>query len=174
MSIPEDSTYELTDRITGSLREGDVLSSADLRVFQIARQALGDRPVYFAATARLVWDRWQLQPHLVRQGLAFKLAEGPLEASGPLVDLSEYLRGSGFPAWHDRVRTGQLLEDVFLVDDILAWDAWPDPSTRSNIPTMYYLAHASQGISEELSGDPDAAEWAYRRANRFARLADSD
>jgi len=34
--------------------------------------------------------------------------------------------------------------------------------------------HASQGISEELNGDPDAAEWAYRRANRFAGLADLD
>ena len=174
MSIPEDSTYELTDRITGSLREGDVLSSADLRVFQIARQALEDRPVYFAATASLVWDRWQLQPHLVRQGLAFKLVDGTLEESEHLVDLGEYLRDSGLPTWHDRARTGALLEDVFLVDDILAWDRWPDPSTRSSIPTAYYMAHVFQGISEELGGDPDAAEWAYRRANHFARLADSD
>jgi hypothetical protein len=33
------------------------------------------------------------------------------------------------------------------------------------------MAHVSQGISEELHGNPDAAEWAYRRANHFARLA---
>ena len=174
LSVQEDSTYDLTERISGTVRGGDIVPPADIRVFQIARQSLGDRPVYFAATAGAVWDRWQLQPHLVRQGLAFKLVDGPLEESGPLVDLSGYLGGSGLPAWHDRVRTGELLEDVFLVDDILAWDEWPDPSTRSNIPGVYYLAHASHGIAEELRGESDAAEWAYRRANRFARLADSD
>ena len=172
--IPEDSTYRLSDRITGPLRAGDVFLPGELRVLQIARQALGDRPVYFASTAGAVYGKWRLQPHLVRHGLAYKLVDGPLEESGPLVDLGEYLGGSGWPAWHDRDRTGALLEDVFLVDDILAWDRWPDPSTRSNIPGVYYMAHASQGISEELSGDPDAAEWAYRRANHFARLADSD
>ncbi|MCY3700885.1 MAG: DUF2723 domain-containing protein [Gemmatimonadetes bacterium] len=174
LSVPEDSTYDLTERISGTVRGGDVVPPADIRVFQIARQALGDRPVYFAATAGVVWDRWQLQPHLVRHGLAFKLVDGPLEESGPLVDLSEYLGGSAFPAWHDRARTGALLEDVFLVDDVLAWDEWPDPSTRSNIPGVYYMAHLFQGMAEELRGDPDAAEWAYRRANHFQRLADSD
>jgi len=174
LSVPEDSTYELTDRIAGTVRGGDIVPPGDIRVFQIARQALGDRPVYFAATARPVWEKWQLQPHLVRQGLAFKLVDGPLEESGTLVDLGEYLRGSGWPAWHDRARTGALLEDVFLVDGILAWDEWPDPSTRSSIPTAYYLAHFTHGMSEELRGDPDAAEWAYRRADRFARLAGLD
>ena len=169
-SIPEDSTYRLSDWITGPLREGDVLSPAEIRVFQIARQALGDRPVYFAATATPLWDRWQLQPHLVRHGLAFKLVDGPLEASENLVDLSEYFPDSPLPTWNDRLRTGELLEDVLLVDDILDWSEWPDPSTRSNIPGAYYTAYVSQGVSEELNGNLEAAEWAYRRANHFARL----
>ncbi|MXX78617.1 MAG: hypothetical protein F4Z33_06555 [Gemmatimonadales bacterium] len=63
---------------------------------------------------------------------------------------------------------------MFLVDDILAWNRWPDPSTRSGIPSAYYMAHAFQGVSEELYGNTETAEWAYRRANHFARLADSD
>ena len=172
-SISEDSTYRLSDWITGPLREGDVLSPADIRVFQIARQALGDRPVYFAATATPLWDRWQLQPHLVRHGLAFKLVDGPLEESETLVSVGEYFQGSGMPAWNDPVRTAELLEDVLLVDDILAWSEWPDPSTRSSIPTAYYAAHVSQGISEELHGNLEAAEWAYRRANHFAQLGGS-
>jgi len=169
--IPEDSSYRLSDRIAGPLREGDVFSPAELRVLQIARQSLGDRPIYFAATATPVYGKWGLQPHLVRQGLAFKLVDGPLEASRTLVDLGEFLRDLGRPTWHDRARTGELLEHVFLVDDILAWNEWPDPSTRSNIPVEYYLAHVSHGMSEELHGDPNAAERAYRRANHFARLA---
>ena len=174
LSVPEDSTYELTDRISGTVRGGDVVPPADIRVFQIARQSLGDRPVYFAATAWPVWDKWQLQPHLVRQGLAFRLVDGRLEASETLADLSEYFPDSVLPTWNDRVRTGELLEDVFLVDGVLDWDEWPDPSTRSNIPVAYYMAHLFQGVSDELHGDPGAAEWAYRRADHFARLAGSE
>ncbi len=172
--VPEDSTYRLSDWIAGTVRGGDIVSPWDVRVFQIARQSLGDRPVYFAATAGQVWDKWQLQPHLVRHGLAFKLVDAPLEASESLVDLSEHIPASWVPAWNDRERTGALLEDVYLVDDLLEMEAWPEPSSRSSIPTAYYAAHAFQGVSEELHGDPEAAQWAYRRANHFARLAGSD
>ena len=171
LSVPEDSTYELSDRISGTVRGGDVVPPADIRVFQIARQSLGDRPVYFAATAAPVWNKWQLQSHLVRQGLAFKLVDGPLQASERLAGLGEYFAGSVWPAWNDGVRTGRLLEDVFLLDDVLGRDEWPEPSTRSNIPTAYYLAHYVQGLTEELRGATDRAQEAYRRADHFARLA---
>ncbi|WP_419934308.1 DUF2723 domain-containing protein [Candidatus Palauibacter sp.] len=172
-SVPEDSTYRLGDWISGTVRGGDILPPPDIRVFQIARQSLGDRPVYFAATAPAVWSRWQLQPYLVRHGLAFKLVDAPLQASETLVDLREYFPGSALPTWNDRIRTGALLEEVFLVNDLLEWEEWPEPSTRSSIPTAYYAAHAVQGISEELHGNVEAAERAYRRANHFARLAAS-
>ena len=174
LSVPEDSTYELSDRISGTVRGGDAVTPADIRVFQIARYSLGDRPVYFTATAGPVWNKWQLQPHLVRHGLAFKLVDAPLQASETLVDLSEYFRDSGLPTWNDRARTGTLLDEVFLVDDLLDREAWPEPSTQSSIPRAYYAAHVFQGISEELYGNEEAAEWAYQRANHFALLTDSD
>ena len=155
------------------MRGGDVVSPWDIRVFQIAQQSLGDRPVYFAATAGQVWDKWQLRPHLVRHGLAFKLVDAPLEASETLVDLSEHVAASWVPTWNDRARTGALLEDVYLVDDLLEMEVWPEPSSRSSIPSAYSMAHAFQGISEELHGNVEAAERAYRRANHFARLAAS-
>ncbi|WP_423926692.1 hypothetical protein [Candidatus Palauibacter sp.] len=139
-------------------------------VFRIARQSLGDRPVYFAGTASPVWDKWQLQPHLVRHGLAFKLVDGPLEVSGNLVDLREQFPDSVMPTWNDPRGTRELLEDVFLVDDLLELEEWPEPSTRSSIPLQYYLAHAVQGLTEEVQGTAEAAQEAYRRANHFARL----
>ena len=174
MPVPEDSTYRLSDWVAGTVRGGDSVAPWDIRVFQIARQSLGDRPVYFAATAGQIWDKWQLQPHLVRHGLAFKLVDAPLEASETLVDLSEHVGPSWVPAWNDRARTGALLEDVYLVDDVLEMAEWPEPSSRASIPAVYSMAHAFQGISEELRGNGEAAEWAYRRANHFARLAGGD
>ncbi|WP_419167818.1 DUF2723 domain-containing protein [Candidatus Palauibacter sp.] len=173
LPVTEDSTYRLSDWVTGTVRGGDVVSPWDIRVFQIAQQSLGDRPVYFAATAGQVWDKWQLRPHLVRHGLAFKLVDAPLEASETLVDLSEHVAASWVPTWNDRARTGALLEDVYLVDDLLEMEVWPEPSSRSSIPSAYSMAHAFQGISEELHGNVEAAERAYRRANHFARLAAS-
>lgn len=41
---------------------------------------------------------------------------------------------------------------------------------RINALGAYYTAYVSQGVSEELNGNLEAAEWAYRRANHFARL----
>ena len=172
LDVPEDSTYRLSEWVSGTVRGGDVVSPWDIRVFQIAQQALGDRPVYFAATAGQVWDKWQLQPHLVRHGLAFKLVDAPIEASESLVDLSEQIPASWVPTWNDRARTGALLEDVYLVDDLLEMEVWPEPSSRASIPAAYSTAYAFQGVSEELRGNLEAAERAYRRANHFGRLSD--
>ncbi|MDE0474276.1 MAG: DUF2723 domain-containing protein [Gammaproteobacteria bacterium] len=171
LRVPEDSTYRLSVWVTGSVRGGDVVSPGDIRVFQIARQSLGDRPVYFAATAAQVWDKWQLKPHLVRHGLAFKLVDAPLEVSETLVDLTGHVAAPWVPSWNDRARTGALLEDVYLVDDLLEMEEWPEPSSRSSVPSAYSMAHAFQGVSEELHGNVEAAARAYRRANHFGRLA---
>ena len=171
LRVPEDSVFRLSGWITGTVRGGDVVSPGDIRVFQIARQSLGDRPVYFAATAGQVWDKWQLKSHLVRHGLAFKLVDAPLEASDTLVDLTGHVTAPWVPTWNDRARTGALLEDVYLVDDILEMEEWPEPSSRSSVPSAYSMAHAVQGVSEELHGNVEAAARAYRRANHFGRLA---
>ncbi|WP_419162799.1 DUF2723 domain-containing protein [Candidatus Palauibacter sp.] len=169
--VPEDSAYRVSDWVTAAVRGGERVQRWDIMVFQIARQSLGDRPVYFAATAWPVWDAWGLQPHLVRHGLAFKLMDRPLEPSDTLVNVGEHFPNSFWPPWNERERSRELIDDVFLVDALLEWEEWPEPSTRSSIPTAYYLAYAFQGVAEELRGNLEAAERAYLRASHFARLA---
>ena len=44
----------------------------DLLVLRIIRESLGDRPVYFAATAPPVYQVWELEENMVRQGLAHR------------------------------------------------------------------------------------------------------
>ncbi len=144
----------------------------DIMVYHIIQQSLDDRPVYFAATAPPVYEKWGLQPSLVRHGLAFKLVDAALEESDDLVNLAEQLPGGRSPTWTDRTRTRALLWDVFLVDYLLGWDEWPEPSTESSIPAQYYLAYLLQGVAESrLEDNLEAAERSFLRSDHFARLA---
>ena len=170
-AVPQDTAFRLSSWVTGTVRGGDTILYPDILVFHIARQALGDRPVYFAATAPPVYGKWGFQPHLVRHGLAFKLVDAPLEPSEDLVDLREYMPNTVSPTWNDRARTEDLLWNVFRVEGVLDWEEWPEPSTASSIPAQYYLAYLLQGMTEEHLGDGEAAEQAYQRADHFGRLA---
>ncbi|WP_419163741.1 DUF2723 domain-containing protein [Candidatus Palauibacter sp.] len=170
-AVAADTTFQISRWIGANALAGESFSYPDIMVYHIIQQSLGDRPVYFAATAPPVYGKWRLQPHLVRHGLAFKLVNGPLEASEDLVDLREYMPNTALPTWNDRVRTRELLWDVFLVEDLLDWEEWPEPSTESSIPAQYYLGYYLHGMTEEHLGDVEAAEQAYQRADHFGLLA---
>ncbi len=171
IAVARDTAFQVSSAVTATVRGGDSILYPDILVFHIMQQSLGDRPVYFAATAPPVYGKWGLQPHLVRHGLAFKLVDAPLEATDDLVDLREYMPGTISPTWNDRARTAELLWEVFEVEDVLGWEEWPEPSTQSSIPAQYYLAYYLQGMTEEHLGDVEAAERAYQRADRFGFLA---
>ena len=170
-AVERDTTFRVTSEVTGRVPAGASILYPDILVFHIAQQALGDRPVYFAATAPPVFGKWGFQPHLVRHGLAFKLVNAPLEAAGDLVNLNEYMPNTTSPTWNDRARTEALLWDVFEVESMLDWEEWPEPSTESSIPAQYYLAYYLQGMTEEHLGNVEVAEQAYNRADHFGRLA---
>ena len=170
-AVERDTTFRVSSAVTATVRGGGSVLYPDILVFHIVQQSLGDRPVYFAATAPPVYGKWGLQPHLVRHGLAFKLVNAPLEETGDLVDLREILAAGASPSWNDGARTAELLRDVFEVEDVLEWEEWPEPSTQSSIPAQYYLAHLIQGVTEERNGNTEAAEEAYARAERFAQMA---
>ena len=170
--IPEDTTFTISPWITASLRGNTVLQPNDIMVYRIIVQSLGDRPVYFAATAPPVFMQWGLQPHLRREGLALRLVNGPLVETADVDDLSRHFgEAAGSLTWIDRTRTRDLLWDVFEVEDVLEWDEWPEPSTKSTIPGMYYVAYQMLGLAEESGGDGSTALRSYERATRFARLA---
>ncbi len=165
--MPEDTTLRISEWVDASARANDLVTYADLMVFLMARQALGDRPVYFASTAPPVYSRWRLAPHLLRQGLAHALVNGPLESTADTVFVGDAL---DIP-WVDRVRSEALLWDVFQVAYLLDWDVWPEPSTRSSIPSQYYLAYAAVGLANEMRDMPAEAERAFRRGERLLMLA---
>jgi len=172
-TVQSDTVFQIAEGVEAHVRGSDIVYYPDIMVFHIIQQAFGDRPVYFAATAPPVFDKWGLQPQLVRHGLAFKVVAGPVEETADRVNLADEMPGggTGTPMWIDRARTSQLLWDVFRVAYLEDWKEWPEPSTESSIPTQYYVAYLSLGLADQVNADTAAAKRAYDRAEQMLRLA---
>jgi len=156
-----------SDHVTGHLKANSVVTQGDLLVYLMSRSSLGDRPVYFAATAPPVYEAWNLAPHLLRQALAFKLVDGLLEPTEDTVQIGRQFE----VRWVDVDRSRKLMWDAFNVDYLLDWDFWPEPSTQTSIPTQYYLAYFTLGEADRVLDLPDRAQRNYARAERFRQLA---
>ena len=156
-----------SENVTVELGSARYLTHPDFLAYRIIRHSLGDRPVYFATTAPPVYRVWDLGPRLLRQALAYKLVDGPIEATDEIVELA------GLPVdvpWIDRSRSQTLLWDVFQLDYLLDDAVWLEPSTRSSIPAQYYLAYATLAAAHELRGEMELADVAQERAERFFDL----
>ena len=167
--VEADTAVQITPWVNGRLRGGSAIYYPDLLVYQIIRESAGDRPIYFAATAPPVYDRWGLQPHMLRQGLAHKLVNGLLENTDDTVQLQEAFD----VRWVDVPRSQELLWDVYQIDYLLDWELWPEKSTRASIPAQYYLAYASLGEAYRLREKPELAEQSYVRAEQLLMLSDA-
>ncbi|MFB6368583.1 MAG: hypothetical protein ABEJ00_03125, partial [Gemmatimonadota bacterium] len=155
----DSTTLDFTEGLQVSMSSGTRVYKPDVLTYRIVRHSLGDRPVYFAATAPPAFRTWNLGPHLMRQALGFKLMPGMIESTADTVQLS---RQFGV-RWVDVDRTRALLWDVFQVEYLTDWDLWPEPSTRGSIPAQYYLAYMSLGEALRMRDQTSAAERNYRR-----------
>ena len=165
---PAGFTVRFSENIQETYPDDRVFTHPDLLVLRIVRESLGDRPIYFAATAPPVYQVWELEDHMVRQGLAYKLVDAPMEETADRVALDPQFG----VRWVDLERTHDLLWNVFQVDYLLNWELWPEPSTRASIPAQYYIAHLALGEAHRLRDEPDEAERAYERGTRLFALAE--
>lgn len=139
--------------------------------------SLGDRPVYFASSGSAA-SAFGLRPHVVRQGLAFRLHPGdPAELIDRGVrrntDVSPLTGVVG--SWVDVERTKLLAEEVFvhntgIPDD---WVHWPDRSTIG-IPNYYAWVYYALFTDAESRGDPAGQSAFGARWNAWTRLGSSD
>ena len=169
-SVSPDTTFSISRWVEARVRDGVVLYP-DIMVYHIIQQSLGDRPVYFAATAPPVYQKWGLQPHLVRHGLAFKLVDDLLEETVDTVNLADQMPNTLSPTWVNSTRSRELLWNVFQIDYLLDWKEWREPSTESSIPAQYYLAYFLQGMSESQLADTVAAQRSFEMSDHFAVLS---
>jgi len=162
---PAGTAVNFTPSIEVRFDQEKFLMHPDFLVYYIVQEALGDRPIYFAATAPPVYEQWKLEPHLIRQGLAHKLAED-IEPSDDIVQLDPQF----IIQWIDVTRTDQLLWKVFRLDYLLEWDLWPEPSTRASIPAQYYIAHIALAAALDRLDRSEEADATALRGERLLLL----
>ena len=164
--IPAGTTVQFTPNITVQFDRETFLMHPDFLVWFIVQESLGDRPIYFAATAPPVYEQWNLGAHLIRHGLAHKLVED-IEPTENIVLLDPQF----IIRWVDVERTERLLWDVFRLDYLFEWKLWPEPSTRASIPAQYYIAHIALAAALDYLERPEDAEAAAVRGERLLELS---
>ena len=172
--LQEEQAYTvgpLTARVAG----GQVLYPWHQFTLAAIANSLGDRPVYFASAVTPAAD-FGIMPHIVRQGLAFRLWPGnPLELGAGIVPNRD---GTGeapvLGAWLDIERTRLLADSVFTQHSGIPeeWGYWPDRSTRG-IPNYYSWVYLALLQDPALADDPDARAAVEERRQAWKDLANS-
>ncbi|MFW5951481.1 MAG: protein O-mannosyl-transferase family [Gemmatimonadota bacterium] len=158
--------------ITFTVPGDRVLLPADVFLLNIIQNSLGDRPVYFATTTQ-AYNRIGLAGRLIRQGIALKLPDTPVEpdSAAGIYAMPESVQVPG--TYIDLPRTDTLLDDVFVhrggIPD--EWEYWPEPST-TNIPFYYLYAHYAAYAAHTLADNEEEAARHMERAEAWRTLAE--
>ena len=141
--VPMEQTRTLQlGNVQAVIPAGDYLYPWHQFALTILSQSIGHRPIYFASSGNAA-SELGIARYLVRQGLAFKLNNGPVSAgqpAGTVTIVDTPLRNVTGPAV-DVPRTEQLVEQVFIHrSDLPRWSHWPDHSTIG-IPNYYAWAY---------------------------------
>ena len=122
-------------------------------------ESIDDRPIYFASSGNAAISLG-VQPYLVRQGLAFKLHNGPVAESEELFTrLAPSAYSSVTGDWLHESRTRTLMDEVFLHRGGIPqdWDHWPDIATVG-IPNYYSWVYTALMQASSQAGDAEAVE----------------
>jgi hypothetical protein len=169
--MTQDAQIFKVGNIETTIRQGEVMLPADLFLGYIITNALGDRPIYFASTTQ-AFEELNLGRQIVRQGVAFKLINGPLQADlqKGLIPMPEVLQGAVGPVL-DLPRTAALVDRVFVhhpgfPDD---FPAWVDGATQQ-IPMYYGYTHWGLSQAYATIGDTVSSNKHYAEGERFLAL----
>ncbi|HEX2166354.1 MAG TPA: DUF2723 domain-containing protein [Longimicrobiales bacterium] len=170
--LEEAQTYSASN-IETQLPQNTVMVPADFFLAQIIKSSMGDRPIYFAMTTQ-AYEELQLRPYLIRQGVALKLNDCPVQpdsARGIVAVPPSGLTGIIGP-YIDVPRTETLLTDVFIhrggIPD--EWGHWVDIATEG-IPAYYGYSHMGMALVYEKLGRPQDAQRHLVRGNLWLDLA---
>ena len=158
--------------VVATIAGGRFLSPWEQFALNLINESIDERPIYFASSGNAATSLG-LQPYLYRQGLAFRLNNGPLEEIEDLgivrMDPSAYSPVIG--AWTDVPRTQQLLDEVFIhrtgIPD--EWSHWPDIATIG-IPSYYAWAYLALTQAAMQAEDEPALEQYQERAEAWSLL----
>lgn len=148
---------------------GTRLLMNDLLVLAIVQHSIGDRPIFFASTTD-AYRPLRLDPYLIRQGLAYKLHNGPIAADTAALAPIPASPARSDVRWMDLPLTETLLWEGFVYHNLFERTFWPDHSTNG-IPAQYYRAHWDLAAAYALRGDEEKVTANLSRAEEFLTLA---
>ncbi len=157
--------------IQTTIRPGEVMLPADLFLGYIVLNSLDDRPIYFASTTQ-AYEELNLGSYILRQGVAYKLIDGPIEADAAkgIISMPRELQPATGPVL-DVNRTALLVDSVFVhhpgfPDD---FGAWVDGATQQ-IPMYYGYTHWGLAQAYATMGDTIRSAYHMQRGERFLAL----
>jgi len=145
--------------VTAVLRSGQILYPWMQYALVLINNSIAERPIYFATSGSAATELG-LDAYLIRQGLAYKLNNGPLDDSLPpgVVHMAQSPYSAVVGDWVDVPRTRTLVDDVFVHHSGIpdAWKHWPDASTVG-IPNYYAWTYLALMQAATQAGDEQAA-----------------
>ena len=155
------------------LRDGDSLVPWEQYALTLINEVIDERPIYFSSSGNAAVSLG-LTEYLVRQGLAYRLNNGPLEETEDTEGIIRMLP-SPYEAvigqWVDMRRTHTLLTEVFMHRSGIPdeWTYWPDLSTIG-IPNYYAWGYLALSQGAQQASDEDLMEVYRERAEAWSRL----
>ncbi|MBR9990142.1 MAG: DUF2723 domain-containing protein, partial [Gemmatimonadetes bacterium] len=170
--LPQDRVFS-AHGIQAVLPQNTVMVPANFFMAQIIQSSLGDRPIYYAMTTQ-AYEELNLRPFLIRQGVALKLNNGPVEpdsARGIYAVPPSGLTGIIGP-YIDMPRTETLLTDVFMHRGGIPqdWGHWVDVATEG-IPAYYAYSHRGMALVYDAYGRMADAQRHLMLSDQWLELA---
>ena len=169
--VTEDSQVQMGN-VIASLPGGSYLMPWQQFALTLIISAIGERPIYFASSGNAATSLG-VNRYLVRQGLAFRLHNGPLEEQAPdgVMQMNPTAYSNIIGGWVDLPRTHTLLEQVFVHRTGLPdeWTHWPDLATIG-IPNYYAWSYLALAQAAVQNADDEALQKYQERAEAWTLL----
>jgi len=169
--VTEDSQIQMGN-VIASLPGGSYLMPWQQFALTLIIAAIGERPIYFASSGNAATSLG-VNRYLVRQGLAFRLHNGPLEQQAPdgVMQMNPTAYSNIIGGWVDLPRTRTLLEQVFVHRTGLPdeWTHWPDLATIG-IPNYYAWSYLALAQAAVQNADDEALQKYQERAEAWTLL----
>ena len=159
--------------IRTTITEGTALVPADVFLAYIISSSIADRPIYFAMTTQ-AYQPLNLFDFLLRQGVAFKLNNGPITAD-LTKGIFEIPGGTALTGrFIDVPRTETLVDQVFVHHPGFPekWTHWTDVATET-IPSYYAYTLSVLAFVYDQTGQKEKAIAAQKKAEPFLKLTDT-
>ena len=150
---------------------GTFFLPSDVFLAHIIGTAIDDRPIFFASTTQ-AYQKLGLTPFLVRQGVAYRLNDGPPEQGAGIVEVRDPSAALVSGRFVDLARTDSLLWTDFVHREGFPdnKEFWVDESTQG-IPFYYGSAHVAAAQAHLALQDTTSARRHMLRAEQWYRLA---